>query len=51
MVNTSSNVNNHLNFKESSAVAGDPDKDSSAFAQVLKYETDIQLPKNISAFL
>lgn len=50
MVNTNSNSNDHLNFKESGAVVGDPGKDSSAFAQVLKYETDIQLPKNVSTF-
>ncbi|MDI6534803.1 MULTISPECIES: T7SS effector LXG polymorphic toxin [Bacillus] len=50
MSNTKVDSNDHFKFKESGAVVGDPDKKSSAFAQVLKYETDIQLPKNINTF-
>ncbi|MBJ8042958.1 hypothetical protein JDS78_22305 [Bacillus cereus group sp. N17] len=50
IINTKVDSNDHFKFKESGAVVGDPDKKSSAFAQVLKYETDIQLPKNINTF-
>lgn len=47
---TTTDSSDHLKIKESGAVVGNPDKDDSAFASVLKYETDIQLPKNVNAF-
>ncbi|KAA0777854.1 hypothetical protein DN392_07635 [Bacillus sp. BB51/4] len=50
MFNTKVDSNNHFIFKESGAVVGDQDKKSNVFAKVLKYETDIQLPKNVNTF-
>ncbi|MEI2319355.1 WXG100 family type VII secretion target [Bacillus paramobilis] len=49
-MNTTSGSSDHLKIKESGAVFGNPDKNSSAITDVLKYETDIQLPKNVNAF-
>lgn len=49
--NTSINPDNHFVFKESGAVVGDPGEKSSVFAQALKYETDIQLPKDMNTFV
>ncbi|WP_255298766.1 WXG100 family type VII secretion target [Bacillus cereus] len=50
IVNKTSNSDNHIVFKNSGGLGVEPGKKSGAFAQAFKYETDIQLPKDMDTF-
>ncbi|GCF79944.1 MULTISPECIES: T7SS effector LXG polymorphic toxin [Bacillus] len=50
IVNKTSSSDNHIVFKNSGGLGVEPDKKSGAFAQAFKYETDIQLPKDMDTF-
>ncbi|WJE28284.1 WXG100 family type VII secretion target [Bacillus cereus] len=50
IVNKTSNSDNHIVFKNSGGLGVEPGEKSGTFAQAFKYETDIQLPKDMDTF-